>query len=118
MNNADNFSIEKKSTFFKLSLISALLGLFTPVPAIVFYIFLTWNTRDDGWLAVFVIVIALAWWSLIIVISAIFLLTGFIRKEAGRTKIFAVTAFIISALPPLGVVSFILIGSTLDSYGK
>ena len=116
MNNANNFSIEKRPTFFKISLISAILGLITPIPAIVFYIFLTWNTRDDGWLAVFVIVLSLAWWTLMVLISAACSITGFIRKETGRTKIFAVIVFIISALPLLGMVGFILIGSTLDSY--
>ncbi len=114
MNN--NFSIEKKATFFKISLISALLGLFTPIPAIVFYILLTLETKDDGWLAVFVIVISLALWTLMLLISGICLIVGFIRKETGRTKIFAVLAFIISALPPLAIIGFTLIASALNSY--
>lgn len=116
MEIAEKNIVAKKPYLFKIALVTALLGLLTPIPAIVFYILLTWNTRDDGWLAVFVIVIALGFWALMLFISAICLIAGFVLKEKGSAKTFAIIAFIISALPPLGIVGFILIGSALDSY--
>ncbi len=108
----------KKPYMFRISLVAALLGLLTPIPAIVFYILLTWNTKDDGWLAVFVIVIALGFWILMLFISGICLIAGFYMKEKGSAKTFAIISFIISALPPLVMVGFIVIAGAFDSYGK
>ncbi|HQU81839.1 MAG TPA: hypothetical protein PKY59_01865 [Pyrinomonadaceae bacterium] len=84
--NAMNNLTKKSNGASVTSLVFGILGLITPIPAILFYVILTWNTRDDGWLAVFVIVISLAWWTLMTVLNLIFLVAAFVRKETGNRK--------------------------------
>lgn len=110
-------NLTKKSSGASVtSLVFGILGLITPIPAILFYVILTWNTRDDGWLAVFVIVISLAWWSLMTILNLIFLVAAFVRKETGKPKVFATISAVISTTIILGFAAFILIAGSTSKY--
>lgn len=116
MNELNNFAEQKKPTLSMISLLFGILGLITPIPAVLIYVILTWNVRDDGWLAVFVIVCSLAWWSLMTILNLIVLVIAFIRKESGKAKVFATISAVISATIILGLVGFILIAGNMSKY--
>jgi len=114
--NAINNLPEKKNGASVTSLVFWILGLVTPILAVLIYVLLTLNVRDDGWLAVFVIVASLVWWSAMTVLSVIALAVAYFRKESGKHKVFAVIASALSAACVLGVIGFFVIAANLSKY--
>ncbi|MCD9189520.1 MAG: hypothetical protein LUM44_24125 [Pyrinomonadaceae bacterium] len=114
--NAINNLPEKKNGASVTSLIFGILGLVTPVFAVLIYVLLTLDVRDDGWLAVFVIVGGLVWWSAMTVLSLIALAAAYFRKESGKAKVFATVATALSVICILGIVGFFVIAGSLSKY--
>ena len=115
MNGINNLS-EKKIGASVVSLVFGIIGLITPIFAVIVYVILTWNVRDDGWLAVFVIVCSLAWWTLMTILNLGFLVAAFVRKETGKAKVFATISAGISVTIILGFAGFILIAGSTSKY--
>lgn len=116
MNELNNLTEKKKTGFSITSLVFGILGLVTPFLAVLIYIILTLDVRDDGFLAVFVIVIGLGWWTLMTVLSFVFLVAAFIRRETGRVKTFAAIAAVLSAAVIAGIIAFFVIAGSLSKY--
>lgn len=114
--NAINNLPEKKNGASVTALVFGILGLVTPILAVLIYVLLTLNTRDDGWLAVFVIVVGLAWWTLMTVLSVTALAAAYFRKESGKHKVFATVASALSVACILGIVGFFVIAGSLSKY--
>lgn len=114
--NAINNLPAKKNGASVTSLVFGVLGLVTPILAVLIYVLLTLNTRDDGWLAVFVIVVGLAWWTLMTVLSVTALAAAYFRKESGKVKVFAIVASALSVTCILGLVGFFGIAGSLSKY--
>ena len=101
----DEPQVLKKPILFKIGFIFALLGLATP-----FLVFLAarfWlglpccgedsNPADGiGWMLV--MMGGIAWWTITEIISFVFTISGFARKETGRIKLFAIVASGLSML--------------------
>lgn len=115
MNTINNLP-EKKEGASVTSLVFGILGLVTPIFAVLIYLLLTLDVRDDGWLAVFVIVGSLVWWTTMTVLSVIALAVAYIRKESGKFKVFAIVASALSAACILGIVGFFVIAGSLSKY--
>lgn len=116
MNELKNFAEQTKPTLSIISLVCGILGLITPIPAILFYVILTWDVRDDGWLAVFVIVCSMSWWTLMTALNVVFVAAAFIKKETGKAKVFATISALISTTIILSFVGFILIAGSSSKY--
>lgn len=114
--NAINNLPEKKNGASVTALIFGILGLVTPIFAVLIYVLLTLDVRDDGWLAVFVIVVSLVWWTLMTFLSVIALAVAYFRKESGKHKVFATVASALSAACILGIVGFFVIAANLSKY--
>lgn len=115
MNEANNSS-EKKNGASVTALVFGILGLVTPIFAVLIYLILTLDVRDDGWLAVFVIVGILMWWSATTVLSMVTLAVAYFRKESGKVKVLATVASVLSAACILGIVVFFVIAGSLSKY--
>src|SRR5215204_884685 len=109
----DNLPDETKTKIspvsFKIGFIFALLGLVTPflVYLAILVIIPTPRSGDDhtpgdGMLMMVLAIFGIIWWTFAAAVSFASMLVGFIRKETGRIKIFAIAA---SALSLILVVS-------------
>jgi hypothetical protein len=103
----DNLSDETKPKIspvsFNIGFISALLGLITPLLvylAILVIIPTPPNGEDhtpgDGIGMMLLAILGIAWWTFVAAISFASTLIGFIRKETGRIKIFAIATSALS----------------------
>ena len=106
---ADNLPDETKPKInpvsFNVGFIFALLGLVTPFLvylAIIMIIQTPPNGEDhtpgDGLLMMLLAILGIAWWTFVAMVSSASTLIGFIRKETGRIKIFAIAASALSLI--------------------
>ena len=90
---------------FNIGFIFALLGIITPLLvylAIVVIIPTPPNGEDhtpgDGIGMMLLAILGIAWWTFMATISSASMLVGFIRKETGRIKIFAIASSALSLI--------------------
>lgn len=123
---ADNLPDKTKPSVrpvsFNISFIFALLGLVTPflVYLAILVIIPTPNkgedhTPGDGLGMMLLAILGIAWWTFAAAISSASTLVGFIRKETGRIKIFAIAA---SALSVILIVSVYVGAYALFEYER
>jgi hypothetical protein len=90
---------------FRVGFIFALLGLVTPflVYLAILLIIQTPRSGDDhtpgdGLLMMLLAIFGISWWTFAATVSSALTLVGFIRKETGRIKIFAIAASALSLI--------------------
>lgn len=116
MTDMNEIAARKKPIFYWISLVSALISLISPFVSGVIYWLLTLDTRDDGWIAAFVFGTTAILWLVLALLSIGAVIIAFLRKESGLIKVFACIAAGISTLLIVGIILFVLIGSSLDKY--
>jgi hypothetical protein len=106
---ADNLPDETKTKIspvsFKIGFIFALLGLVTPFLVYLAILLIIQTPREgddhtpgDGLLMMLLGIFGIIWWTFAATVSSALTLVGFIRKETGRMKIFAIAASALSLI--------------------
>jgi hypothetical protein len=118
----DEMKLKVRPVSFKISFIFALLGLGTPfLVYLAIYLIIPTppngedHTPGDGLGMMLLAIVGIIWWTFTEMISLASTLVGFVRKETGRIKVFAVAA---SALSLVLIVSVYIGAFALVEYEK